>query len=111
MTGTGILKAFDFSGKELWMRDIQKDYGRFGISVGIRLVPAAPRDSLFVQVLHGMKTDDSSYILRIGKANGRTIWRQERPTSRAASRRIRTRRPRSCGTATTSSWSSPAPMW
>ena len=25
MTGTGILKAFDFSGKELWMRDIQKD--------------------------------------------------------------------------------------
>src|SRR5262245_59475128 len=30
MTGTGILKAFDFAGKELWMRDIQKDYGRFG---------------------------------------------------------------------------------
>ena len=37
-------------------------------------------DSLFVQVLHGMKTDDPSYILRISKANGRTIWRQERPT-------------------------------
>src|ERR1700730_11046766 len=27
MTGTGILKGFDFSGKELWSRDIQKDYG------------------------------------------------------------------------------------
>ena len=27
-----------------------------------------------------MKTDDPSYILRINKANGRTIWRQERPT-------------------------------
>src|SRR5258705_1729702 len=26
MTGTGILKAFDFTGKELWSRDIQKDY-------------------------------------------------------------------------------------
>ena len=37
-------------------------------------------DSLFVQVLHGMRTDDPSYILRISKANGRTIWRQERPT-------------------------------
>ena len=37
-------------------------------------------DSLFVQVLHGMKTDDPSYVLRISKANGRTIWRVERPT-------------------------------
>jgi outer membrane protein assembly factor BamB len=33
-----------------------------------------------VQVLHGMKTDDPSYVLRISKANGRTIWRVERPT-------------------------------
>ncbi len=32
MTGTGVLTAFDFDGKELWTRDIQKDYGRFGIN-------------------------------------------------------------------------------
>ena len=30
MTGTGVLKAFDFNGKELWARDIQKDHGAFG---------------------------------------------------------------------------------
>ena len=36
MTGTGMLKAFDFAGKELWMRDIQKDYGRFGLSGATR---------------------------------------------------------------------------
>jgi outer membrane protein assembly factor BamB len=80
MTGTGILKAFDFAGKELWMRDIQKDYGRFGLQWGYGSSPMLFGDSLFVQVLHGMKTDDPSYILRISKANGRTIWRQERPT-------------------------------
>ena len=34
MTGTGIVKAFDFDGRELWMRDIQKDYGRFGLNWG-----------------------------------------------------------------------------
>ena len=34
MTGTGILKGFDFNGKELWMRDIQKEYGRFGLNWG-----------------------------------------------------------------------------
>jgi outer membrane protein assembly factor BamB len=33
-----------------------------------------------VQVLHGMKTDDPSYLLRIDKKSGKTIWRVERPT-------------------------------
>jgi outer membrane protein assembly factor BamB len=80
MTGTGILKAFDFNGKELWMRDIQKEYGRFGINWGYGSSPMLYNDSLYVQVLHGMKTDDPSYVLRISKTNGRTIWRVERPT-------------------------------
>jgi outer membrane protein assembly factor BamB len=33
-----------------------------------------------VQVLHGMHTDDPSYLLRIDKATGKTVWRVERPT-------------------------------
>jgi outer membrane protein assembly factor BamB len=32
-------------------------------------------------VLHGMRTDDPSYLLRISKADGKTLWRTERPTS------------------------------
>jgi len=80
MTGTGILKAFDFTGKELWARDIQKDYGRFGLNWGYGSSPLLYEDSLYVQVLHGMRTDEPSYVLRISKANGRTIWRVERPT-------------------------------
>jgi outer membrane protein assembly factor BamB len=80
MTGTGILKAFDFGGKEIWMRDIQKDYGRFGLNWGYASSPLLHEDALFVQVLHGMKTDDPSYLLRIDKASGKTLWRVERPT-------------------------------
>jgi outer membrane protein assembly factor BamB len=81
MTGTGFLKAFDFEGKELWVRDIQKDYGRFGLNWGYASSPLLHEDSLYVQVLHGMKTDDPSYILRIDKASGKTLWRIERPTA------------------------------
>jgi outer membrane protein assembly factor BamB len=33
-----------------------------------------------VQVLHGMHTRDPSYLLRIDKATGKTVWRVERPT-------------------------------
>jgi outer membrane protein assembly factor BamB len=80
MSGTGVLKAFDFAGKEIWMRDIQKDYGRFGIQWGYGSSPLLFEDSLYVQVLHGMTTDDPSYVMRISKATGRTIWRVERPT-------------------------------
>ena len=80
MTGTGILKAFDFDGKELWTRDIQKDYGRFGLNWGYASSPLLHEDALYVQVLHGMHTNDPSYVLRIDKATGKTIWRVERPT-------------------------------
>ena len=81
MTGTGVLKAFDFSGAEKWARDIPKDYGRFGLNWGYGSSPLLYHDALYVQVLHGMKTDDPSYLLRIDKATGRTVWRVERPTS------------------------------
>ena len=81
MTGTGILKGFDFDGKELWARDIQKDYGAFGLNWGYASSPLLLDDSLYVQVLHGMKTDDPSYVLRIDKKTGKTRWRVERPTA------------------------------
>ena len=80
MTGTGILKAFDIDGKALWSRDIQRDYGRFGLQWGYGSSPLLFEDSLYVQVLHGMTTDDPSYVLRIKKADGTTTWRTERPT-------------------------------
>lgn len=81
MTGTGILKAFDFSGKELWMRDVQKEYGTFGLNWGYASSPLLFDDSLYVQVLHGMRTDDPSYVMRINRASGKTIWKVDRPTN------------------------------
>ena len=81
MTGTGVLRAFDFAGKELWLRDLQQDYGRFGIQWGYASSPLLHEDSLYVQVLHGMLTDDPSYVLRIDKKSGKTLWRIERPTN------------------------------
>lgn len=81
MTGTGILKGFDFSGKELWSRDIQKDYGAFGLNWGYASSPLLFEDSLYVQVIHGMKTDDPSYVMRIDKRTGKTLWKVDRPTT------------------------------
>jgi outer membrane protein assembly factor BamB len=81
MTGTGIFKGFDFNGKELWSRDIQKEYGTFGMNWGYASSPLLFGDGLYVQVLHGMKTDDPSYVMRIHKKTGKTLWKVERPNS------------------------------
>ncbi len=76
-----MIKAFDFDGKPIWTRDLPKDYGAFGMQYGYGSSPLLFEDSLYVQVLHGYNTDDPSYVLRISKASGRTIWRVERPTT------------------------------
>ena len=80
MTGTGILTAFDFAGTRLWQRDLQQDYGKFGILHGYSSSPLLHHNALFVQVLHGFHTDDPSYVLSIDGSTGENHWRVERPT-------------------------------
>ncbi len=80
MTGTGILKGFSLDGELLWARDIQQDYGAFGLNHGYASSPLLHKGDLFIQVLHGMKTDDPSYVLRVDGDNGKTLWKVERPT-------------------------------
>lgn len=81
LTGTGVLKCFDFSGNEKWSRNIQKEYGQFGLNHGYGSSPLLDGAFLYVQVLHGMKTDDPSYVLKIDAASGKTVWRVERPNN------------------------------
>ena len=80
LTGNGVLKGFDLAGGELWTRDIQKEYGAFGLMWGYGSSPLLHDGVLYVPVLHGMKTDDPSYLLGIDAATGKTRFRVERPT-------------------------------
>jgi outer membrane protein assembly factor BamB len=80
ITGHGKFSCFTMDGKEVWKRDIQADYGRFGLNHGYASTPLMHGDRLYVQVLHGMKTDDPSYVFAVEKASGKTIWKVERPT-------------------------------
>src|SRR5690349_2075439 len=54
LTGTGVLKAFDFAGKEQWARDFPKEYGAWGLNHGYGSSPLLLGGALYVQVLHGM---------------------------------------------------------
>jgi outer membrane protein assembly factor BamB len=80
MTGNGKFSCFNMDGGVVWQRDIQADYGRFGLNHGYASTPLLHDDRLYVQVLHGMKTDDPSYVFAADKNTGKTIWKVERPT-------------------------------
>jgi outer membrane protein assembly factor BamB len=80
LTGNGVLTCFDFTGKEKWKRNIQRDYGRFGLNWGYASSPLLVDDRLVIPVLHGNNTDEPSYVLAVNKIDGRTLWRKERPT-------------------------------
>jgi outer membrane protein assembly factor BamB len=80
VTGTGVVKAFDFAGRELWRLDLQSEYGPFGILHGYSSSPLLLEDRLVIQVLHGFYTDDPSYLVALDKLTGERRWRVERPT-------------------------------
>lgn len=84
MTGNGTLTTFDFEGNQLWQRNIQNDYGRFGLNHGYASSPLLHKEYLYIQVLHGMTTDDPSYVFAVDKATGKTVWKVERPTDALA---------------------------
>ncbi|MCA9257166.1 MAG: PQQ-binding-like beta-propeller repeat protein, partial [Phycisphaerales bacterium] len=80
VSGTGVIAAFDFDGKRLWDYDLQKTHGRFGLYWGYASSPLLLDDMLIVQVLHGAKTDDPSYLLALDKMTGKKCWYVERVT-------------------------------
>lgn len=80
MSGQGDLVAIDFNGRQVWRRNLQDDYGRFGLNWGFAASPLLLEDRLIIPVLHGMKTDDPSYVVAIDKLSGKTLWKTNRPT-------------------------------
>ncbi len=80
VTGTGAVAAFTVGGKEAWKRNLQKDYGNFGLNWGYASSPLLYKGKLIIEVLHGNNTDDPSYLVALNGATGRPAWRIERPT-------------------------------
>jgi len=84
--GTGDLLAFDFTGKELWHRNLQADYGDFAYQWTYSASPVLLDGRLYVQILqrdapvHGKGRDGGeSFLLALEPATGKTLWRHVRP--------------------------------
>jgi len=89
---TGDLAAFDFSGRELWKRNLANDYGKFANMWIYGSSPMLYWGKLYVQLLqrspvpsdyrHAQdgKSERDSYLLCLEPSTGKTLWRHIRPT-------------------------------
>lgn len=84
VAGTGVIAAFDFEGKALWTRNIQEEYGEFGMYWGYASSPLLLKDRLIVQVLNGATNENPSYLLAIDIKTGKNLWKVERKTDAIA---------------------------
>ncbi len=80
VTGNGVVTCLGMDGKAVWTRSLQKDYGDFGLNFGYASSPILYDNKLILQVLHGMRTDDPSYIVALDAGNGKEVWREARAT-------------------------------
>ncbi|MBM4041542.1 MAG: PQQ-like beta-propeller repeat protein [Planctomycetes bacterium] len=91
--GTGQLVAFDFDGKQLWARELEKDYGEFVVKYGYSSSPLLYKGRLYVLVMqnasaqkygrtHDRRTEPlESFLLALDPASGKTLWKHVRETT------------------------------
>jgi outer membrane protein assembly factor BamB len=79
MTGHVRMGCWTIGGKPVWKRDFVKDYGTIGLNHGYASTPLLDGDRLYVQVVHGFRSDNPSYTMAIDKATGKTVWKHLRP--------------------------------
>lgn len=94
---TGDTAAFDFSGNELWKRNMQKDYGTYAIqwtpasspiiTDGLAIFQVLQRNSAFEfggQKKGNPDGPNDSYLLALETATGKEVWKSIRPSDAAA---------------------------
>jgi outer membrane protein assembly factor BamB len=87
--GDGTLLGFDFDGKELWSRNIEKEYGNLALQYGYSNSPVLYDGKLLITVVRRDKPYRDppaaepldSFLAALDPATGRTLWKQPRKTN------------------------------
>lgn len=83
----GDLVAYDFAGKKLWQRNLQKDYGDFAFQWTFSTSPLLYEGQLYMQILqrdvpvNGRGAKESgieSFLLSLDPVTGKTQWKHVR---------------------------------
>ena len=89
--GTASLFAFDFEGKELWSRDLEKDHGHNALMFGYSSSPLLHKGKLYIVAIRSKQQNayggappskevSESYLLAIDPVTGKDLWKHVRQT-------------------------------
>lgn len=70
----GTLAAYDFDGKEVWKKDLQKEYGRFDIAFGLTSTPVLHGENIYLQLIHS----GGAKVIALKKETGKEAWAVKR---------------------------------
>ena len=73
--GSGQVVALDVSGRQVWTRNLAKEYGPFDINWGHGSSPLVHRGTLFLVCYH----ESAAYLLGLDARTGRQLWKVDRP--------------------------------
>ena len=87
--GDGTLLGFDVDGKELWSRNIEKEYGNLALQFGYSNSPVLYEGRLYITVVRRDKPYREpsaegpldSFLAALDPATGKTLWKQPRKTN------------------------------
>jgi outer membrane protein assembly factor BamB len=87
--GNGDLAAYDFAGKQLWLRNLQKDHGGYTIWWGHANSPVLSRDLVISVCMQDSLADlggatAPSYLVAHDKRTGEQKWKTPRDTKATA---------------------------
>lgn len=83
MFGTGQVNCFTLEGKEVWSKDLEKEYGRFEIQFGMATTPVLHEGQLIFGLMHGkMRSRETSkgLIVSLDAGTGSENWKHVRET-------------------------------
>ncbi len=86
--GNGMVAGFDYAGKKLWSRNLEKEYGDLSIKFGYSSSLTMYEDKLYIQVLRRPKPYGKSrvnkpldsYLMAVDPKTGKDIFRHIRET-------------------------------
>ena len=72
--GTGHLVCLDAAGKQIWARNLAKEYGAYDVTFGMGSSPRLWKGKLYIACM----TKGASYVAALNPATGKTLWKKNR---------------------------------
>lgn len=72
--GTGDLACLDLDGREVWHRNLVKEYGEYHTNHGMGTSPMLFENTLYIACMH----QGPSYLLAVDAKTGRNLWKKDR---------------------------------